>query len=117
MKKPKRNVNKELLGALLGYAGSSYQDLARRMDPPVSRPMISQIMLDETCNERLMTQVTEILRPALADLMSETFRYQTLSTQVFFDVLFPPVCPHPISVAPPTTEGNDSDLPMGRDKS
>lgn len=86
MKKPKRNVNKELLGALLGYAGSSYQDLARRMDPPVSRPMISQIMLDETCNERLMTQVTEILRPAAADL---AFEVENLYDQDLFEALFP----------------------------
>ncbi|MBA7582940.1 hypothetical protein ES708_24878 [subsurface metagenome] len=86
MKKPKRIVNKKLLGALIGHAGTSYQDLANRMNPPVSRPLISQIMLAETCNERLMTQVTEILRPAFEDLTHEVLHVDRNS---LLDHLFP----------------------------
>jgi len=107
MKKSKRAVNKKLAGALIGYARSSYQNLAGRMEPPVSRPMISQIMLDATCNERLMNQVTEILRPAAADLAAEIAH---LYGQDLLDVLFPPVCVDPESVALPVTEGNHSTL-------
>jgi len=111
MKKQKRNVNKELIGALIGYAGSSYTDLANRMDPPVSRPMISQIMLDETCNERLMNQVTEILRPAAADL---AVKIHNLFGQDLLDAIFPRV--HPESVAPTETEKDSPDFPERKEK-
>ena len=112
MKKPKRAVNKKLAGALIGYARSSYQNLAGRMEPPVSRPMISQIMLDATCNERLMNQVTEILRPAAAALMGELFNLVNgaRSAPDLLDVLFPPVCVDPESIGLPVTEGNHNTL-------
>ena len=113
MKKIKRTVNKKLVDALLGYAGSSFQDLADRVDPPVSRPAISNIMLKETCNERLQKQVTELLRRAAADL---AFEIENLYEMDIFDALFPPVCVNHESVAPPVTELNHNILPERKGK-
>lgn len=110
MKNNKRNVNKNLINALIAYRGLDLVSLGRLCDPPVSNAALSMFFAGKAGGERLGTQVTEILRPVLADLMSETFSYQTISTRDFFDVLFPPVS-HSESIAPVITEGNNSTLP------
>lgn len=106
MKKIKRTVNKKMVDALIGYAGMRFQDLADRMDPPVARPSISNIMLNDTANERLQNQVTEVLRPVVAELASEL---RQLHDADLLDALFP--CVYHESVAPPRTEEHEHNLP------
>jgi len=107
MKKIKRDVNKKFAKALIACRGLNHERLGQLCDPPVSRAAISFLLLGRSGGERLQGQVTEILRPAVNEMTSELER---LHNADLFDALFPPVCPHPVSVGPPITEGNHSTL-------
>ena len=90
MKKRNRTVNKKLIDAAIAYVGSSYLDLSRRVDPPVTRPRISQIMNGGHENERIMRQITELLQPVFDKLADEIMYIDLLNTQLQ-DYFFPRV--------------------------
>jgi len=107
MEKTKRIVNKNLLNALITYRGLNLKTLGKRCDPPVTNAALSLFISRKNGSAKLGTQVTEILRPAAADLAAEIAH---LCSQDLLDVLFPPVCVDPESVALPITEENHSTL-------
>lgn len=106
MKKPKRSVNKKLVDALITYAGHNYKSIADRIDPPITRPMISYATLGKGCPEYLARQLADLLRPVLNDLISEILH---VDRNHFVDHLFP--CVDHESVDQEGTEENSSPIP------
>lgn len=106
MNNQKRTVNKKLADSLAGYVGFSYQDMANRMSPTVSRSMISYIMGGKSCNARLQSQIAALLLPAFDDLIREVLH---VDRKNFMRHLFP--VSHDESVCRELTEEDCSGFP------
>lgn len=64
------NVNKkQLVKAIVGYTGLSYEDIGRRCSPPVSDAAVHKTLHGKLNGDRLITEIATILQPFIEDLL------------------------------------------------
>ena len=81
----KRCVNKKLASALMAYLELNGSDIGAMCDPPVTRSAIHRTLSGEISSERLLCQITEILRNAAEELRD----LYSMNVGNLFEVLFP----------------------------
>jgi len=86
MKNNKRNVNRNLVNALIAYGGQNLVTLGRMCDPPVTSAAVCMYLSGKIGDDRIGNQISGILSDVVANLQNDIAGIQNGN---IFEILFP----------------------------